>query len=195
MLGGACLALARCGRSGGLGATGKAQPVDLSDHGVPRHVAEFGSDLAGRKPRLPEFLKLLDAFVGPGQYRHRILPLLGHGPHGPAAMPKSAKNPSTQNPLALAGREKRARTFTQDTRTQGVKTAARDVVPDKKNATIWRDSRARVRLARPHVPARKRCNVVFHRSGLSRALHSPKRCRPAALTPTRLGIECCDVPP
>src|ERR1700744_206100 len=91
---------------------------------------------------------------------------LGTAREGPAAMPKSAKNPSTQNPLALAGREKRARTFTQDTRTQGIKTAARDVVPDKENATIWRDSRARVRLARPHVPCVERCKLFFHRPGI-----------------------------
>jgi len=32
-------------------------------------------------------------------------------------------------------------------------TAARDVVPDSQNATIWRDSGARVRVPRPHVPS------------------------------------------
>src|ERR1700730_1978793 len=85
-----------------------------------------------------------------------------------AAMPH-IENPSTQNPLALAGREKRVRTSTQTTKTQGVRTAARDVVPDSENATICRDSRARVRVRSPHVPSCKCCNRVFHRTGIVRA--------------------------
>src|SRR5262249_44176658 len=145
---------AGCGRGGALGAAGAAQPVHLADHGAPRHIAEFRGNLTGRQSAFPEFIQLLDAIVGPGQYRHRILPSLKPRPVWQAVLRcKSPKNLSRQNPLALAGRGKRARTFTQDHRTPGIKTAARDVVPDKNNATIWRDSRARVRADRPHVPS------------------------------------------
>jgi hypothetical protein len=48
--------------------------MHFADHGVSRHISEFRGDLAGRKAALPELLELLDAFIGPGQYRHRILP-------------------------------------------------------------------------------------------------------------------------
>src|SRR6185437_12684343 len=72
VLGRAGLPLARCRRGGALGAAGKPEPVYFADHGVSRHISELRGDLAGRKAGLPEFLQLLDALVGPGQYRHRM---------------------------------------------------------------------------------------------------------------------------
>src|SRR6201995_5612532 len=111
-----------------------------------------------------------------------------------AAMPH-IENPSTQNPLALAGREKRARTCTQTTKTQGVRTAARDVVPDSENATICRDSRARIRVRSPHVPSCKCCNRVFHCTGIVRAGQvNENRCC-AALTGTFARLRCLHAPP
>ena len=105
------------------------------------------------------------------------------------------ENPSTQNPLALAGREKRVRTSTQTTKTQGVRTAARDVVPDSENATICRDSRARVRVRSPHVPSCKCCNRVFHRTGKVRAGHAVKNRCHAALTGIAARLRCLRAPP
>src|SRR3974377_822345 len=101
------------GGGGGLGRRGKPQPVHFADHGVTGHISEFGGDLAGRKSGLPELLQLLDAIIRPGQYRHRTLPFAPRWPiKGSAAVPKAPKNPCVQNPLALAGRKKRAWTFT-----------------------------------------------------------------------------------
>jgi hypothetical protein len=95
------------------GAAEEAQPVDFADHGISRHISEFGGDLAGRKPSLPEFLQLLDAIVRPGQYRHGTLSFASHWPNaGQRCDAKSVKNPCGQNPLALAGRGQRARTCT-----------------------------------------------------------------------------------
>src|SRR4051794_17275941 len=57
----------------------------------------------------------------------------------------SSKDPSRQNPLARARRGWRARAFYAEY-WDGLRftTAARDVVPDSPEATIWRDSGARV---------------------------------------------------
>ena len=85
-LGGTRLALARRGGRGGLGAAGQAQPVNLSDHRISRHVAEFRSDLAGREAGFPELLQLLDAIIGPGQYRHRMFPFASRRPIQKAAL-------------------------------------------------------------------------------------------------------------
>ena len=63
---------------------------------------------------------------------------------GSAGDANRLKNPSGQNPLALAGRSNRARTCTPHRWTLEIRTAARDVVPDSPDATIWRDSGARV---------------------------------------------------
>jgi hypothetical protein len=117
MLGRAGLPLAGSRRGGALGAAGKAQPVDLADHGVPRHVPEFRGDLAGGKSAFPELFQLFDAIVRPGQYRHRTLSLAWRRPIlGQRCGVNRLKNPCWQNPLALAGREKRARTFTPNNR-------------------------------------------------------------------------------
>jgi hypothetical protein len=54
---------------------------------------------------------LLDAIVRPGQYRHRILSFASRRPvSGGASDANRVKNPFRQNPLAFAGRKKRART-------------------------------------------------------------------------------------
>src|SRR5882757_961928 len=73
-----------------------------------------------------------------------LFPSLRAGLPGAALAMPNLKNPCGQNPLALAGRENRARTCTQYKWTLGIRTAARDVVPDSPDATIWRDSGARV---------------------------------------------------
>src|SRR6185312_5860743 len=54
--------------------------MHLADHSVPRHISEFRGDLACRQSGFPELFKLLDAIVGPGQYRHRILPFASRRP-------------------------------------------------------------------------------------------------------------------
>src|SRR3954454_8370248 len=82
VLGGASLALARCGRGGAFGAAGQTEPVHFADHRVARHIAKFRGDLAGGQAAFPELLKLLDAIVRPGQYRHRILPFASRWPTG-----------------------------------------------------------------------------------------------------------------
>src|SRR5438552_3578305 len=87
--------------------------MDFADHGITRHISEFRGDLAGRKPSLPELLELLNAVIGPGQYRHRNLPfVLRRSLLAWRCDAKSRKIPCGQNPLALAGRKKRARTCT-----------------------------------------------------------------------------------
>ena len=107
------LALPRGGRGGALGAAGQAQPVHFADHRISRHISEFRGDLARRQSGFPELLQLLDAIIGPGQYRHRILPFASRRPiRGSAGDVIRLKNPCGQNPLALAGRENRARTCT-----------------------------------------------------------------------------------
>src|ERR1700760_4801601 len=105
------------------------------------------------------------------------------------------QNPSAQNPLTLAGREKRVRTFTQITKAQGVRTATRDVVPDIKNATICRDSRARVRPCIPHVPTSRCCNRVFHCSALLRAGQARQNRCCAALTGIAARLRYLHAPP
>jgi hypothetical protein len=87
--------------------------MHFADHRVSGHIPEFGGDLARRQAGFPEFLQLLDTIVRPGQYRHRTLPLALRWPvSGSAGDANGLKNPFRQNPLALAEREKRARTFT-----------------------------------------------------------------------------------
>jgi hypothetical protein len=62
--------------------------MDFADDRVAGHVSEFGGDLAGGKTAFPEFFQLLDAIVGPGQYRHRILSFASRRPVvGGAAKP------------------------------------------------------------------------------------------------------------
>jgi hypothetical protein len=81
--------------------------VYFADYRIPRHIAEFGGDLARRKPGFPELLQLLDAIVRPGQYRHRTLSLASRRPAaGQRCDANRLKNPFRQNPLALAEREK-----------------------------------------------------------------------------------------
>ena len=86
VLGRTGLALAGCRRGGALGAAGQPQPMHFADHRVAGHIAEFRGDLAGGKAGFPEFLQLLDAIVGPGQYRHRTLPFVSRRPFGRAAL-------------------------------------------------------------------------------------------------------------
>src|SRR5882724_364486 len=67
--------------------------MDFADHGVTRHISEFRGDLAGREPGLPELFQLLNAVIGPGQYRHRNLPFVLRWPFLPgAAMPNPKKS-------------------------------------------------------------------------------------------------------
>src|SRR6516164_836100 len=163
VLGRACLARAGGGRGGAFGAAGEAQSMHLADEGVAGHISELGSDLAGRKPGLPELLQLFDAIVRPGQYRHRSLPFMAPALRAGRRDAKSAKNPCKQNPLSVSPIQNpltlaeraftRPNVYARHLINLGIRTAARDVVPDGKNATICRDSRARVPAARPHVPS------------------------------------------
>ena len=58
------------GRGCGLGrlvvAVRQAQPVDLADHGIAGHTAQFLGDLAGRLSLGPHAFQRLDALIGPG---------------------------------------------------------------------------------------------------------------------------------
>ncbi len=170
LLGWAGLALPRGGRGGALGAAGKPQPVHFADHRISRHISEFRGDLAGRKAGLPKFFQLLDAIVGPGQYRHRILPFASRRPTwGSAGDANRLKYPCGQNPLALAGRKKRARTFTQNTGTsedQIRRTRCRTRQLRRYNmAGLWRKSPRRgVHMFR-HLSI---AIGLFHRPGMLR---------------------------
>src|SRR5262245_36795306 len=146
---GARLARPRRGGGGGFRAAGKAQAMHLADHGIAGHVAEFRRDLARGQSGFPELLQLLDALIGPGQYRHRILPFASRRPsRGGAGDAKPPKSLRAESLSPRRARLIRARTFTPHKRYLGVIFAARDVVPDERNATICRDSGARVgRLA------------------------------------------------
>src|SRR5579863_4385722 len=57
------------------------------------------------------------------------------GRSGAALRCKIRQNPCRQNPLALAGRKKRAERLRRYLRLRGSLTAARDVVPDSREAT------------------------------------------------------------
>jgi hypothetical protein len=111
--------------------------VDFADHGVTRHISEFRGDLAGRKPGLPEFFELLNAVLGPGQYRHRTFPFVSRWSFlARRCDAKSLKIPCGQNPLALAGREKRAWTYTQNNenlKDQACRTRCRTRQPERYN--------------------------------------------------------------
>src|SRR5215831_5922916 len=48
-----------------LGASGKAEAVNLADHCVARNAAELRGDLTGGKTVRPEFLEELDPLVRP----------------------------------------------------------------------------------------------------------------------------------
>ncbi|MBR2120324.1 MAG: hypothetical protein IJ935_17070, partial [Afipia sp.] len=88
---------------------------------------------------------LFNAIVGPAYYRHRTLPFdIAPAIFDAASRLQTVQNPCRQNPLALAGCMKSDRAFTPYRRQSRIRTAARDVVPNDKNATICRDSRARV---------------------------------------------------
>src|SRR5262249_40351257 len=144
VLGRACLARAGGGRGGAFGAAGEAQSMHLADDGVAGHISELGSDLAGRKPGLPELLQLFDAIIRPGQYRHRSLPFAWRQPFGRgAAMPNPQKTPASripcQNPLfripySESFDPRRTRFHAPERYARhlinlGIRTAARDVVP------------------------------------------------------------------
>ena len=112
------------------------------------------------------------------------------------------KNPCGQNPLRLAGSDLRARTCTPNNQTQGIKTAARDVVSDKEDATICRDSRARVRSGLPHVPQYAHftetlvpAGFLLRPTGIVRAGFGLQSVLAEMLTPIAVGIECLYVPP
>ena len=78
-------------------------------------------------------------------YRHRTLPFdIAPAIFDAASRLQTVQNPCRQNPLALAGCMKSDRAFTPYRRQSRIRTAARDVVPNVRDATIWRDSRARV---------------------------------------------------
>ena len=102
-------------------------------------------------------LQLLDAIVGPGRYRHRPLPFALRGAEQGSAAISIAEDPCGKSLTVRIPSPRRTRkarrTCTQDNRElQRNKTAARDVVPDNPNATIWRDSGEESGTSFPHVP-------------------------------------------
>src|SRR6266403_1242794 len=98
------------------------------------------------------------------------------------------QNPCRQNPLALAGRQKRARAFTPNTGLSKINTAARDVVPDDPEATIWRDSGARVCVLASTCSVAKalRCDFFASRKLAGAACQRVSD----RLTAIAAGIEC-----
>ena len=154
---------------GALGAAGKAEPVHLADHRISRHISEFRGDLAGRKAGLPELFQLLDAIVGPGQYRHRTLPSLARRPSWRRRCDaKSRKIPCTQNPLALAGRKSAPERLRRTTRTQGIRLPHEMSYPTSKTLQYGVDSRAESGPTAPHVPSSEAYAKSLHCTGILR---------------------------
>src|SRR5437763_293154 len=119
--------------------------MDLANHGVARDVAKLGRDLTGRQAGLPQLLQLLDTLIGPGDHRHCNLSLAG--PRG-LSLPSAATqlfDPPAESSLCRRNPHKGGRTPTRYQTIRRSRAAARDVVSDVRDATIWRDSRARVR--------------------------------------------------
>src|SRR3984957_10552073 len=120
------LARPRCAGRRALGAAGQAEPMHLANHGVARDATEFGGDLTRRQTVRPELFEQFDPLVSP---RHALSSLnvrveLEESPTGP-------------------GSAKRRPTHTHSPKRFRRPSAARDVVRDNKNATIWRGSGAR----------------------------------------------------
>ena len=123
---GARLARARRRRRWRLGAAGQSQPVHLADHGVARDAAQFAGDLAGGKPVRPELLEQFDPLVGP---RHEL------------SSPVRKCRCRWQNPPSQPG----DRPNWDHSRSQNTGNCSpRHVVLNGGDATIWRDSGARV---------------------------------------------------
>ena len=103
------------------------------------------------------------------------------------------KNPCGQNPLALAGREKRARTCTPNTNElRGSEPPHEMSYPTAQRLQYAVTHAQEFASVRPHVPSLKHCNRVFHGTGMLRScviLHCTK---PVAgeLTVTAARIEC-----
>src|SRR4030095_5586781 len=113
---------------GALGAAGQAEPVHFANHRIARHIAEFRGDLAGGKPAFPELFQLLDAIVGPGQNRHRILPFASRRPNGGSAGDAKSKISLRAESLSPRRAQKaRPNVNAEPKGTYGIKTAARDV--------------------------------------------------------------------
>jgi len=140
----------RC-RGRALGAAGQAQPVYFADHRVSRHVAEFGCDLLAERPLSQSFFSCSTRSSDQVNTVIAIFPSRHAGPNAGSAGDAKSQISLQQNPLVLAGREKRARTFTPNIRyriDQNRRTRCRT---RQQNATIWRDSGARVRAIDVHM--------------------------------------------
>src|SRR5580704_14995241 len=129
--------LARPRRAGRrrLGAAGQAETMHLADHGVARDAAELGGDLARRQAVGPEFFEQFDPLVSP---RHALF------------LPERAGRALKESPTEPGGAKIRP-THTYSPERFRRLSAARDVVRDNKNATIWRESGARVAMACVHT--------------------------------------------
>ena len=175
VLGGARLALPRRGRGGALGAAGKAQPVHLADHGVSRHISEFRGDLAGRQVRLPRA-----SSVARRDRRTRSIPSshsslrIAPANRGSAGDVIRLKNPCGQNPLALAGRENRARTSTlYKMDSQGSELPHEMSYPTAQKLQYGGTLAQESAPMRPHVPTHVGIAVrVFHHTAILRTVSS-----------------------
>ena len=126
--------LARPRRRGGrrLGAAGQAQPMHLADDRVAGDAAELAGDLARGQPVRPELFQQLDPLVGPG---HDLFP------HRKCQC-------RWQNPPSQSG--DRPNWDHSRSRNTG-NCSLRDVVLNGDDATIWRDSGARVGATHFHI--------------------------------------------
>ena len=106
------LARPRRRRGRALGAAGKPEPMNFADHGIARHIAEFRGDLAGRKPDSQSFLSCSTRSSVQVNTVIAIFPSCRAAEQASAAIlnrPKFLR----QNPLALAGPDRRTRTSTR----------------------------------------------------------------------------------
>src|SRR5712691_4528927 len=134
---GARLARARRRRGRRLGAPRQSEPVHLADHRVAGDAAKLCGNLTRRQPVGPKLLQHLDALVSPG--------------HASSSSAVATAEKSGQNPSTGLGNDRLARRILPLPIYASDLSAARNVVSDNRNATIWRESGARVRTPRVHM--------------------------------------------
>src|SRR6185312_13064158 len=89
---------------------------------------------------------------------------------GGAAMPNLQKSLYAESLSPRRAQKARPDVYALRPELLGIRTAARDVVPDSQDATIWPDSRARVRACSPHVPLRPMIAMVLSAAPVSHGL-------------------------
>ena len=119
-------------------------------------------------PAFPEFLQLLDAIVGPGQYRHRILPFASRRPFGSgAATPKFPQKSLLAESLSpRRARKARPNVYAEHWDGRGSELPHEMSYPTAQKLQYGVTPAQESAAERPHVPSAKHCNSIFprHRS-------------------------------